>query len=137
MLCFLKLLIKAIKYPKAIKAPGANTKTNMPYSSGRILKLKILPVPKNSLTAPKRVNAIVNPKPIPKPSNKEANGLFFAAKASARPSNIQFTTINGINKPKVAYKAGTKACITICNNVTKEAITTTKAGIRTMSGMRF
>jgi hypothetical protein len=43
----------------------------------------------------------------------EDKGLFLAANASARPSKIQFTTINGINNPNVAYNAGTYACITI------------------------
>jgi len=33
--------------------------------------------------------------------------VFFAAKASARPSTIQFTTINGMKRPSVAYSPGT------------------------------
>ena len=83
------------------------------------------------------VNASVNPSPIPNPSKNEGTGPFFAANASARPSKIQFTTINGINNPKVAYSAGTYACIIICNKVTNDAITTMNAGIRTISGIRF
>ena len=85
-----------------MNAPGARTKTNIPYSSGRIVRLKILPVPKNSRTAPNKVNAIVKPNPMPRPSKNDAIGLFLAANASARPNTIQFTTISGMNKPNVA-----------------------------------
>lgn len=46
-------------------------------------------------------------KSIPIPSNMEATALFLAAKASARPSTIQFTTINGMKRPSVAYSPGT------------------------------
>lgn len=53
---FFKLLISAIRYPNAMKAPGANTNTNIPYSSGRMAKSNTLPVPKNSRTAPSNVN---------------------------------------------------------------------------------
>ena len=84
-----------------------NTNTNIPYSSGMMVKSKILPVPKNSRTAPSKVRAMVKPSPIPIPSNIEATALFLAAKASARPSTIQFTTINGMKRPSVAYSPGT------------------------------
>ena len=104
---FFKLLISAIRYPNAMKAPGANTNTNIPYSSGRMAKSNTLPVPKNSRTAPSNVKAMVKPSPIPIPSNIEATALFLAAKASARPNTIQFTTINGIKSPRVAYNPGT------------------------------
>ena len=85
-----------------MNAPGANTKINDPYSSGTSVKLNNLPVPNSSRQAPSNVKAKVKPKPIPIPSQAEATTPFFAAKASARHSTMQFTTINGMNRPKVA-----------------------------------
>ena len=85
-----------------MKAPGAKTKINAPYSSGKITALKIRPVPKNSLTEPSIVRAKVNPSPIPTPSRSESNGVFFAAKDSARPRTIQFTTIRGMKSPRLS-----------------------------------
>ena len=73
-----------------MKAPGASTNTSDPKVSGYIVKSKILPVPKNSLTAPSIVRAIVNPIPVPSPSSIESKTLFFEAKASALPSSTQF-----------------------------------------------
>ena len=99
---FFKLLISAIRYPNAMKAPGANTNTNIPYSSGRMAKSNTLPVPKNSRTAPSNVKAMVKPSPIPIPSNIEATALFLAAKSSARPTPIQYTTNNELKNPIVA-----------------------------------
>ena len=55
-----------------------------------------LPAPKISRTQPSKVNAKVKPKPQPTPSTKLATGEFLAAKLSARPRMIQFTTISGI-----------------------------------------
>ena len=98
-LCFLEAVNQRNEVSQSNKRTGARTNTSIPYSSGRIVRLNILPVPRNSRTAPNKVNAIVKPNPIPKPSKKDATGLFLAAKASARPSTIQFTTISGINKP--------------------------------------
>ena len=83
-----------------MNAPGASTNTSTPYSSGKMRKEKSAPVPSNSRTMPSKVKPKVNPRPIPKPSQKEAKGLFYAANASARPSTIQFTTIRGINNPR-------------------------------------
>ena len=96
-----------MRYPSTMKAPGARTKTKAPYCSGKIVTLNIFPVPKNSRTAPKRVSAQLNPKPIPTPSSIESNALCFAANDSARPNTMQFTTIRGINNPRLAYSAGT------------------------------
>ena len=56
---------------------------------------------------------MVKPNPMPSPSKREDNGPCLEAKASARPKTMQFTTISGMNKPNVAYNAGTYACITI------------------------
>ncbi len=97
----------------------------------------ILPLPNSSRTEPKIVSAIAKPNPIPKPSIMDENGLFFEAKDSARPKTIQLTTISGINKPNDSNNAGTYASIAICTMVTNVAITTIKAGMRTLSGIRF
>lgn len=131
------LLKIATRYPNAIKAPGASTKRVIPKLSGNTETENILPEPKNSLVAPSAVNANVNPNPIPIPSNRDDTSLFFAAKASALPNTIQFTTISGIKIPKLSARAGKYAFITISTIVTKVAITTIKAGIRTRSGMKF
>ena len=72
---------------------------------------------------------------MPKPSMNDENTLFLEANASALPSMIQLTTINGINNPKLAYNDGTYASITIWTMVTKDAMTTINAGIRTLSGI--
>lgn len=114
----------AIRYPSAINAPGANTNISIPYLSGKIVKSKIFPVPRNSLILPKSVRAKVKPIPIPNPSREESKTEFFDAKDSALARTIQLTTISGINKPRLAYKAGTYAFISISSIVTKEAITT-------------
>ncbi len=47
----------AIKYPKAINAPGANTNISEPNSSGTRVSPKSLPVPNNSRIAPSKVKA--------------------------------------------------------------------------------
>ena len=83
-----------------MNAPGARTKMSMLYSSGNMRRENSAPVPINSRTIPSNVKPKVNPSPMPKPSQNDANGLFLAANASARPSTIQFTTISGINKPR-------------------------------------
>ena len=82
-----------------MNAPGARTKMSTPNSSGNMRSEKSAPVPSNSRTIPSKVKPKVNPRPIPKPSQKEANGLFLAANASARPSTIQFTTMSGMKRP--------------------------------------
>ena len=64
--------------------------------AGRICKPKAVPFPKISRTKPAKVKAMVNPRPIPKPSIMESTGGFLEAYASARPKIIQLTTINGI-----------------------------------------
>ena len=120
-----------------MNAPGANTKISEPNCSGIIVRLNSLPVPNSSRTAPNSVKAIVKPRPIPIPSKAEATTPFLAAKASARPNTIQLTTINGMNNPKLAYKAGINASMHICTTVTKVAITTMYPGIRTISGITF
>ena len=57
-----------------MKAPGARTKINIPYCSGIIAISNNLPVPRNSRTPPRMVNASVNPSPIPNPSKNEGTG---------------------------------------------------------------
>ena len=44
--------------------------------------------------------------PIPMPSRTESHTPFLLAKASARPRMMQFTTISGMNRPRVLYAAG-------------------------------
>ena len=82
-----------------MNAPGANTKISTLYSSGNMRSEKRAPEPSNSRTMPRRVNPKVNPRPMPRPSQSDANGLFLAANASARPSTIQLTTISGMKSP--------------------------------------
>jgi hypothetical protein len=50
---------------------------------------------------------------------------------------MQLTTIKGMNNPKDWSKAGKKAFSNIPTMVTKVAMTTTKAGIRILSGITF
>ena len=50
---------------------------------------------------------------------------------------MQFTTIRGMNMPRASYRLGTKACISICTMVTKVQMTTMKAGMRTLSGIKL
>ena len=88
-----------------MNAPGARIKSVAPKLSGKREKENILPEPKNSRRSPSNVSAIVKPNPIPIPSKTEDKALFFAAKASALPNTIQFTTIRGINIPKLSANA--------------------------------
>ena len=83
------------------KYSSASINTSAPKSSGKIVRLNILPVPSNSRTAPSSVSAIVKPRPIPIPSKRESSGLCLAAYASARPKIIQFTTISGMKSPRL------------------------------------
>jgi hypothetical protein len=67
---------------------------------------KIAPLPRISRTAPTAVRESVKPKPIPTPSSTESSGVFFEAKASARPRIMQFTTISGMKTPSASYRGG-------------------------------
>ena len=95
------------------------------------------PAPSSSRNIPSTVSAMVNPMPIPTPSKKLGTAPFLHAKASARPSIIQFTTIKGMYIPNDLFIEGRYACRHICNIVTKDAIITTNTGMRTLSGVRF
>ena len=97
----LSSMFNAIRYPNAINAPGASTKTSIPYSSGMIDKLNTLPVPRNSRTAPSNVRAIVKPNPIPIPSNIEESALFLAVNCFCRPlsdigSAVELSTLAAV-----------------------------------------
>ncbi len=70
--------------------------------SGRMVRPKMEPLPRNSRMQPNKVRARVKPKPMPRPSNSEGHTGFFEAKASARPSTMQFTTMRGMNRPRVS-----------------------------------
>ena len=50
---------------------------------------------------------------------------------------MQFTTIRGMNTPRDADRAGTKAWISRSTQVTKPAITTMNMAMRILSGMIF
>ena len=86
---------------------------------------------------PRRVSARVKPSPMPMPSKSDATGVFLAAKASARPRMMQFTTMRGMNRPSALSMSGRKALMTICRMVTKAAMTTMNTGMRTLSGVRL
>ena len=128
---FLIILIIIIRKANVKNAPGARIiiKVFGKNSNKSAPKPKTVPFPKNSRTIPIAVSATVKPKPIPIPSNIESKGLFFDAKASARASIIQFTTISGIKSPRDLSRLGTNAFKIICTIVTKLAITTINAGI--------
>lgn len=64
------------------------------------------PLPKNSRALPKIVSAMANPSPMPTPSIIDERTLFFEANASALPKTMQFTTIKGMNKPRLWYNEG-------------------------------
>ena len=70
------------------------------------------------------------------PSAIATNGEFFEANASALPSIMQLTTIRGIKIPRLSYRAGTKASMSIPVMVTKVAATTIYAGILTWDGIK-
>lgn len=103
--------------------------------SGNKTTPKTEPAPSNSRTVPNNVKAQVNPNPIPIPSNILFRGVFLQAKASARPKIIQLTTISGIYIPSDLSSSGVYALMSICKIDTKAAITTTKTGILTLSGV--
>ena len=96
----------AIRNPRVMNAPGGRTNNRMLNVSGSRVNPKIEPEPSSSRHIPRRVRPKVNPSPIPIPSNREAMGEFFAAKASALPKIIQFTTISGMNNPNDASTSG-------------------------------
>ena len=62
---------------------------------------KIVPLPSNSLTAPRQNKPKVNPRPIPSPSIKDLPTVFLEAKASALPRITQFTTMSEIKAPRL------------------------------------
>jgi hypothetical protein len=120
-----------------MNAPGASTKIIIPSASPMNLYPNIEPLPNSSLIKPKVVNPKVKPNPIPIPSNIESIGVLRLANASALPRIKQFTTMSGMNNPRLSYNEGRYACMQSCNKVTKEAIMTMNAGIRTLSGTTF
>lgn len=89
-----------------MNAPGANINTNAPLLSGNMRMEAMLPLPRNSRHAPNIVSATVNPSPAPMPSAIDDVTLWRDANASARPSKMQLTTINGMNIPRLSLSAG-------------------------------
>lgn len=120
-----------------MNAPGASTKIIIPSASPMNLYPNIEPLPNSSLIKPSVVKPKVNPNPIPIPSNIESIGVLRLANDSALPRIKQFTTMSGMNNPRLSYNEGRYACMQSCNKVTKEAIMTMNAGIRTLSGTTF
>ena len=92
--------------PNVRKAPGGRMNTSILKSSGKSRKLKIVPLPNSSRKIPSMVSPNVKPNPMPIPSQADANGVFFAAKDSARPRMTQFTTIRGMNSPSDLFTSG-------------------------------
>ena len=72
---------------------------------------------------------------MPMASTMEARGPFFEAKASARPRMMQFTTISGMNSPRLWWRLLTKASRVMSTRVTKVAMTMIKQAIRIFEGM--
>ena len=70
-----------------------------------------VPAPRISRIEPRNVKAMVNPRPIPMPSNADAITPFLDANASARANMIQFTTIRGMNMPSDLLSSGAKPSI--------------------------
>ena len=101
------------------KAPGASTKIlagSYHVPSGSLNNSvepveNTVPLPKNSLMAPRIVSVIVKPIPTPIPSKNESKGPFLAAYDSALPKIIQLTTISGIKIPSDSYKSCTYCCM--------------------------
>jgi hypothetical protein len=130
------LLIKAIKNPRIINPPGGSKKISMGFISPVRKDLpKIDPAPNISLTDPINTSDTVKPIPMPIPSKMESQTGFRFAKDSARAMIMQFTTINGMNKPNDSSNAGKKAFKINSIMVTNPAMTVMYAGIRTLSGM--
>ena len=98
-------------------------------------KIFRLPVPNICLKKDMIVIAIPKPIPIPTASKIAFGTLFFEAKASALPSIIQLTTINGIKIPRDSLRLGRNACIVKSTIVTRVAMITIKTGILTRLGV--
>ena len=73
--------------------------------SGKKATPNTLPAPRISLTAPSIVSAIVNPRPIAKPSTSDGNGLFLHAKDSALASIKQLNKYKRYIKTKRLVKS--------------------------------
>jgi len=128
--------MKAIKKPRAKNAPGGRINNKIPSASTN-LNPNNERLPKISLNDPSINKAMENPRPIPNPSSMDETTACFEANASARPRTIQFTTINGIKRPSCSCRSGRYPAITKSTTVTKDAIITIKAGILTLSGIKF
>jgi hypothetical protein len=136
------IFIKQSSRPRHINAPGAsiinlNGSKDAPNNAIGFSYNVIAPVPNISLTLLIAIRDRVNPMPMPNPSAMERTGPFLQAKASARPSTIQFTTIKGIKIPSFKNKGYVYACIKSSTIVTKVAMITIKHGILTLAGIIF
>src|SRR5690606_652543 len=129
--------MRPVKSPNVINAPAGNIIISAgSYELGITCILNSVPAPSNSLMEPNIVRERVKPNPIPKPSTIEGIGGFLDANVSALANIIQFTTIRGIKMPKLSYKSGRYASITIPTIVTNVAIITIYDGIRIFEGIK-
>ena len=120
------------------KAPGDITKIAIGSKSvPKRGKPSHVPAPSISLTDAISIIANANPAPIPRPSIIDEIGVFFDANASALPKIMQLTTINDMKFPNDLLNAGKNPAITISTNVTKDAMTIIKIGIRIFAGTPF
>ena len=88
------------------KPPAGNIITIHSWNEpGKQVNPKMLPLPNNSLTAPKHNKAKVNPTPIPNASIIDFPIVFFDANASALLKIRQLTTINEIKAPRLLCKS--------------------------------
>ena len=132
------LFIPASSSPRERKAPGGRIITSTAGKSAPNSDIPSkLPLPSTSRTAPRTASPNVKPIPIPKPSTNECQTLFRLAKASALPRMTQFTTINGMNRPRLLWSSKKKPCITRSTMVTNDAMITMYAGMRTFFGIKF
>src|SRR5690606_26278787 len=119
-----RLRFSSIRYfnasiiPRPMKAPGGsmasrngvsvwNTSIRSDFAqppSSASAPSKSVPLPKISRREPRTNMAAVAPMPMEKPSSADMAGLFFTAKASARPTTIQLVTISGMKIPSDWYR---------------------------------
>ncbi len=83
-----------------MNAPGASTMIEKGLKPSHITGIpKSVPDPKISRRLPRKVSERVKPSPMPSPSASASGTVFLAAKASARPRMMQFTTMSGTKMP--------------------------------------
>ena len=90
--------------PRQRNAPGASTITEKGLNPSHITGVpNSVPAPNTSRMEPRKVRDMVKPSPMPRPSAMASGTVFLAAKASARPRMMQFTTMSGTKMPSCWY----------------------------------